>query len=665
VIRGTPSSFISSAGASRTAARARGARRALVSGSVLALCALSLSLGAPAARAEEVPRDTVVFSCSAVTYTFTGFPNATGNTVKEVVYLDGSPIAKATLSFDGSTASNTLRVIVPPNEHHFMDARAAWNTNGVRGGHDQPLRGGITCPVVRGLSLKKLQRIGPHRKFEEGKLTGGVGDTIEYELLAENTGNVPLSLAPLSDERCDPGTITPGPGEALAPGASTTYQCSHVVGASDVMLDSYVNVASLTGTGEGEAVTQRSNPVEVTLVPQIKARATGVRMVEGRAFNEAVATFTDPDVSAVPADYTATIAWGDGSASSPGAITGGEGNFSVAGNHSYAEEGKYTITVTVSDVDNGENHDEASSFANVDDATLSASPVAASGPLAFSGKIATLSDENASASPGDFTVTVQWGDGAYKVKVHVEDAGGAHVSTTSTITVAAALQGRSTTPSGSAQGGGGAIGVLPFHAKSAGALPAPVFGHSANLIPVAGSVFIKRPGDVAFIPIHAATSVPMGTIIDATNGQVQLISAADPASRTVQSGIFYGGSFRVSQTTIRVHGRVVALTVLTLTGPLPKGCAARGATRASLLALGARSRGTSRKLWGNAHGNFRTVGRYAAATVRGTKWLTEDKCAGTLVRVARGVVSVKDFPHHRVLTLRQPHSFVAHPGRGG
>jgi hypothetical protein len=74
---------------------------------------------------------------------------------------------------------------------------------------------------------------------------------------------------------------------------------------------------------------------------------------------------------------------------------------------------------------------------------------------------------------------------------------------------------------------------------------------------------------------------------------------------------------------------------------------------------------TARRLWGNVHGNFRTTGRYASATVRGTEWLTEDTCAGTLVKVARGVVSVDDFPHHRTVLVRAPHRFLSHPGPGG
>ena len=43
---------------------------------------------------------------------------------------------------------------------------------------------------------------------------------------------------------------------------------------------------------------------------------------------------------------------------------------------------------------------------------------------------------------------------------------------------------------------------------------------------------------------------------------------------------------------------------------------------------------------GKGSGKFRTVGSYSAATVRGTRWLTQDSCAGTLTRVTEGVVAV-------------------------
>jgi hypothetical protein len=40
------------------------------------------------------------------------------------------------------------------------------------------------------------------------------------------------------------------------------------------------------------------------------------------------------------------------------------------------------------------------------------------------------------------------------------------------------------------------------------------------------------------------------------------------------------------------------------------------------------------------------------ATVRGTRWLTEDTCKGTLVRVVRGVVDVKPVRGGKAVKVR-------------
>ena len=65
------------------------------------------------------------------------------------------------------------------------------------------------------------------------------------------------------------------------------------------------------------------------------------------------------------------------------------------------------------------------------------------------------------------------------------------------------------------------------------------------------------------------------------------------------------------------------------------------------------------KLWGNGEGKFRTTGRYSSATVRGTIWLTQDQCNGTLTRVRRGVVSVRDFKRKKTVNVKAGHSYLA------
>ena len=68
-----------------------------------------------------------------------------------------------------------------------------------------------------------------------------------------------------------------------------------------------------------------------------------------------------------------------------------------------------------------------------------------------------------------------------------------------------------------------------------------------------------------------------------------------------------------------------------------------------------------RQLWADGHGSFRTRGKYASATVRGTRWLTADRCDGTSTRVTRGVVEVRDFPKNRLVTVRPGGTYLAQP----
>jgi hypothetical protein len=66
-----------------------------------------------------------------------------------------------------------------------------------------------------------------------------------------------------------------------------------------------------------------------------------------------------------------------------------------------------------------------------------------------------------------------------------------------------------------------------------------------------------------------------------------------------------------------------------------------------------------RQLWGTAKGNFRTRGRFASATVRGTRWLTVDRCDGTLTQVREGRVEVRDFVKQKTVLVTAGKSYLA------
>jgi hypothetical protein len=100
------------------------------------------------------------------------------------------------------------------------------------------------------------------------------------------------------------------------------------------------------------AVAASSGTAQVSDAP-LTASSAALAVAQGIALNnQQVATFTDANPSAPLGDFSATIAWGDGT-SSAGAITqpGGVGTtFVVSGAHTYGVAGSYTATVTINDV---------------------------------------------------------------------------------------------------------------------------------------------------------------------------------------------------------------------------------------------------------------------------------------------------------------------------
>jgi hypothetical protein len=185
--------------------------------------------------------------------------------------------------------------------------------------------------------------------------------------------------------------------------------------------------------------------------------------------------------------------------------------------------------------------------------------------------------------------------------------------------------------------------------------PPPVPGKSVDAVPVSGVVLVKRPGTNTFIRLQAGQRIPLGSVVNATSGIVSLVAATNRYGRKA-TGQAYGGLFRVTQ---KLVGGT-EITFLALAGPKPSGCAATAA-RAT------RPR-RHRALTFRDPGDFETIGIYASGRGQAatqTTWLTEDTCAGTLIKATRGTVIFHDIPHHRTFLLRAGQSFLAHPGKGG
>lgn len=156
---------------------------------------------------------------------------------------------------------------------------------------------------------------------------------------------------------------------------------------------------------DGYLVTQRL--VEVYQAAGPNVTAASIQAIEKVAFSGVVASFTDPR-STNPANFSASIQWGDGQTSSGLITASGSGGFSVAGSHTYTVPGTVVIRIAVTAVDG--TWGVSSAYASVKP-QLSATGlniVSGSGP--YSGPVAEFTDLNPSAATA-YTATIQWGDG--------------------------------------------------------------------------------------------------------------------------------------------------------------------------------------------------------------------------------------------------------------
>ncbi|MGH7137112.1 MAG: DUF4214 domain-containing protein, partial [Pirellulales bacterium] len=200
------------------------------------------------------------------------------------------------------------------------------------------------------------------------------------------------------------GSVTGGDGQFTVSGNHTYAQD----GSFPVTVTIEEN-SGVSGAVEDEATTSAivEPPAGFTATP------TTLTGTEGASVSGTVATFTDPGSTAAPTAFTATIDWGDGSSSTTAAISGSSGNYTVTGNHTYSDYGSFTVSVSILETANTASL-FATSTADIADAntlTATGDTFTATAGSTFSGAVATFSDVYTGALAGDFTATIDWGDG--------------------------------------------------------------------------------------------------------------------------------------------------------------------------------------------------------------------------------------------------------------
>jgi hypothetical protein len=176
---------------------------------------------------------------------------------------------------------------------------------------------------------------------------------------------------------------------------------------------SFPVAVTLTENSPGSASARVTSSVDVAEAG-VTVSGTRITATEGQPFSGTVATLLDPGSPDPASAYTASIDWGDGTTTT-GTLNPGEGSFLIGGTHTYNDEGTFTVQVIVNEagITNG-MAPVSSSEALVnegDQLTGTGTTLTAAVATPFSGPVATFSDTNSLAAAGDFTASIDWGDG--------------------------------------------------------------------------------------------------------------------------------------------------------------------------------------------------------------------------------------------------------------
>jgi hypothetical protein len=171
-------------------------------------------------------------------------------------------------------------------------------------------------------------------------------------------------------------------------------------------------------------------------------------------------------------------------------------------------------------------------------------------------------------------------------------------------------------------------------------------GEAVVLGPESGTVMVKQAGTDEYASLEAGTPVPVGSVVDTTEGTVRLIS--ETAGDRTQDIVLRGGLFEVRQAS---DGS--GITEFVLRGGDFSSC---GRAQSSAT----RRKKARRSLWArDSGGKFRTRGKNSVATVRGTTWRTTDTCSGTTTTVSAGSVLVRELRTGRKFVVRKGQSHLA------
>jgi len=221
-----------------------------------------------------------------------------------------------------------------------------------------------------------------------------------------DTGNITVATFTTPDLSCNEGDFT-----ALVDWGDGTSDAGIVVGGDGSFWvtdhhsynDGGNEVISVTiDNVDGSTVTETAQ--NTALVADAAMTLTGgfeVGAIENQQTTLTLAAFTDQNQDSSAIDFTATVAWGDGTPATQVSINPAvNGLYQITAVHTYTADGSYAASVTLRD-DDGNTQTTTSTVA------VGNLYAGVQGNLT----LASFSDTDPNATPSDFTVTLDWGDG--------------------------------------------------------------------------------------------------------------------------------------------------------------------------------------------------------------------------------------------------------------
>jgi hypothetical protein len=311
-----------------------------------------------------------------------------------------------------------------------------------------------------------------------------------------------------------------------------------------------ISVAILDPTGRTTIATTTARVAPAPL----SAVAATIAAVEGAAVpaGTTLAAFTDTGGADPLAAYSATVAWGDGSTGTATVQQNGT-DFRVvsAAAHTYAEEGTYTLVVTITEQNAGGviNTAYATGAAVISDAALTpvAVPALATQPKGtplVAVTVASFNDGHPAAPLGDFTATIDWGDGSPTSIGTIVQPGGAGKAFTVTgnhTYVVNRTQPYTIT--------------VTIHDKGGGAITTTTTASVADVAPLVSGIPVEMTKGIAFTAPVAYILEPIGVPADPVGDYTATINWGDGTAATAGTiEAIPGGNWVVGSHTYSTSG---------------------------------------------------------------------------------------------------------------